>query len=57
MQGVNVYITVWDEDVNDVTTFVNYDEVDEFDFNLLQAPGSGVQLVNLFGIRQTDKTE
>ena len=52
-----MYITVWDEDINDITTFVNYDEVDEFDFNLLQSPNTGVQTVTLLGIRQTDKTQ
>lgn len=52
-----MYITVWDEDINDITTFVNYDQVDEFNIDLLQAPDSGVQTISHPGLRQTDPTQ
>ena len=36
-KGVHVYITVWDKDTEGL--FVDYDTIDEFDFDYVMAPG------------------
>jgi len=55
LQGVEVYITVWDSDL-DEGTFVRYDMIDEFDIVIDQEPGSSPKQFTRPGIRQFNQT-
>ena len=56
LQGLNVYITVWDDDPGEKLK-VPYDLVDEFSFNFTDAPGAQ-PLVRVFdGVRYKPKSK
>ena len=47
-------MTVWDSDP--ANSRVPYDEVDEFDYDLVDVPGSNPRLLTIDGIRPDNKT-
>ena len=53
-QGINILITVWDSDP--ANNRVPYDEVDEFDYDLTDEPGSNPRILTIEGIRPDNKT-
>ena len=54
MQGVNVYITMWDKDVDDM--IIPFDVVDEFLFDYNERPGQNPRVVTVPGIRDEPKS-
>ena len=54
LQGLNVYITVWDSD-HEVQS-VPYDLVDEFNFNFTGLPGAIPEITTFPGIRNPPKS-
>lgn len=55
LQGVNVYITVWDKD-SDLATFRQQDMVDEFSFDYTDTPGNLTSVMTIDGIRNSPTT-
>ena len=54
MQGANINIKVWDKDMD--SKAYPYDQVDEFNYNLTDVPGSDPRLLTMEGIRPKEKT-
>lgn len=54
LQGVNVYITMWDIDADD--TLIPVDVVDEFLFDYREQPGQNPKIVTVPGIRDAPKS-
>lgn len=55
MQGVHIYITIWDFDAEN--QFLKYDMVDEFSYNFTALPGTTAQNMIISGIRPKAKSK
>lgn len=53
-QGVNLRIKVWDKDDQNIVgnQQINYDEVDEFSYDLTDIQGSNPRLIPIDGLRK-----
>ena len=55
MQGVNIYITIWDYDAEN--KFLKYDMVDEFSYDFTDLPGTSGKNLIISGIRPVEKSK
>lgn len=55
MQGVNIYITIWDFDPENQG--LKYDMVDEFSYDFTELPGTTAKNLVINGIRPVAKSK
>lgn len=55
IQGVNIYITIWDFDPEN--QFLKYDMVDEFSYDFTDLPGTSGKNLIISGIRPVEKSK